>query len=62
MEALITEKTELEERTNKLGSFIESDDTYRTLPEEEKHRLMRQFGAMYLYLTILQERIKAFNQ
>ncbi len=58
-ERVVTEKKELDERREKLGSFIEGA-IYQSLPEAEQNRLTQQALAMTAYSTILGERIAAF--
>lgn len=59
-ERVVTEKTQLNERRQKLVAFI-GGDTYRTLDKVEQSRLNRQLEAMTLYENILGERIAAFS-
>lgn len=58
-ERVVTEKTELDTKRQKLTAFI-GGDTYRTLGSVEQSRLNRQLEAMTLYSNILGERIAAF--
>ncbi len=58
-ERVVTEKTELDTKREKLTAFI-GGDMYRTLDKTEQSRLNRQLEAMTLYSNILGERIAAF--
>lgn len=58
-ERVVTEKTEIDDKRQKLTAFI-GGDTYRTLDGVEQSRLNRQLEAMTLYSNILGERIAAF--
>lgn len=58
-ERVVTEKTELDAKREKLAAFI-GGDVYRTMDKTEQSRLNRQLEAMTLYATILGERIAAF--
>lgn len=59
-ERVVTEKTELDDKRQKLTAFIGTNETYRTLDKMEQSRLNRQLEAMTLYSNILGERIAAF--
>lgn len=59
-ERVVTEKTELDDKRQKLRVFI-GGDVYRTLDTVEQSRLNRQLEAMTLYSNILAERIDAFE-
>lgn len=56
---VIDEKRELDEKRQKLTTFI-GGDVYRTLDKVEQSRLNRQLEAMTLYSNVLKERIAAF--
>jgi hypothetical protein len=58
-ERVVTEKTELDSKREKLASFI-GGQTHRSLDTAEQSRLSRQLEAMTLYSNILGERIAAF--
>jgi hypothetical protein len=58
-ERVVTERNELDEKRDKLITFI-GGDIYRTLDKVEQSRLNRQLEAMTLYSNILGERIAAF--
>jgi len=58
-ERVVTEKTELDDKREKLTAFI-GGDVYRTLDKAEQSRLNRQLEAMTLYAHVLGERIAAF--
>ena len=57
---VIDEAKELDYNINKLDSFIESNEIFKTLSQEEQHLLIKQVQAMSYYFTILTERIKNF--
>lgn len=57
---VVDEKDELDERIEKLESFISSSPIFAGLPEEEKIRLQDQCTHMMRYSITLSERIKAF--
>ena len=56
---VVGEKTELDEKLDKLGAFIHGDD-FTNVETEERLRLFRQFVVMKHYSKILGERIAAF--
>lgn len=56
---VVTEKTELDEKREKLLRFF-MGDIYKKLPVAEQDRLSRQETAMKVYSEILGERIAAF--
>lgn len=58
-ERVVTERNELDEKRDKLITFI-GGGIYRTLDKVEQSRLNRQLEAMSLYSNILGERIAAF--
>ena len=58
---LVVETLELENKVYKLQFFIDTDDVYQKLPEEEQSRLNQQLLAMKYYLTILVERLENFK-
>ena len=58
-ERVVAEKTELDDKREKLLRFF-MGDIYKTLPADEQDRLSRQETAMKLYSDILSERIAAF--
>ena len=57
---VVDEKSELDEKSTKLGEFIESSPIFSGLPDDEKERLVRQKSCMSEYSEILGERIAAF--
>ena len=59
---VVDEKTELDEKLNKLHSFIQESPIFATLSDAEQHRLRRQDLIMAEYSQILSERIAAFNE
>jgi hypothetical protein len=58
-ERVVTEKSELDEKRQKLTAFI-GGEIYRGLDPVEQSRLNRQLEAMTLYSNVLGERIAAF--
>ena len=56
---VVDEKTELDERREKLTAFY-SSSIFCGLPESEQSRLLRQGVVMRSYSEILGERIAAF--
>lgn len=61
-ERVVSERKELGEKLDKLKAFIEGSPIFKSLPEEERHRLNRQFDAMAEYYSILGQRIAAFTE
>lgn len=59
-ERVVTEKSELSEKVDKLRCFIGDNPIFYTLMGSEQDRLKRQLVAMTEYLSILNERIAAF--
>ena len=57
---VVDEKSSLDENLRKLESFF-STDTYRSLPDEEKHWLSCQEEAMSRYSFCLGKRIANFK-
>lgn len=56
---VVTEKTELDEKIDKLVAFFETQ-TFKNLPLDEQSRLARQCEHMGKYSEVLAERIAAF--
>ena len=56
---VVEEKTELDEKIRKLGSFL-TTSMFKDLPGDEQTRLSSQWGIMMSYSRILGERIAAF--
>jgi hypothetical protein len=56
---VITEKTDLDEKISKLGTFLNSD-SFLNLNIVERGQLHRQYAAMSSYSKILDERIALF--
>lgn len=54
-----TEAADLNEKISKLDVFIESNDLFGNLPEDEQGRLYSQLLAMIYYYSVLIERINA---
>jgi hypothetical protein len=59
-ERVVVEKKELDEKLDKLKSFLEQP-LFRSLPLDEQGRLHHQCDAMEDYSEILGARIEAFN-
>lgn len=59
-ERVVAEKKDLDDKLDKLKTFIEVSPIFRTLPIAEQVRLNRQFDAMAEYSSILGQRIEAF--
>lgn len=57
---VVDEKTELDEKLDRLKVFIETNPVFRTLSDDERGRLNRQFDVMAEYSSILSQRIAAF--
>jgi len=57
---VVDEKTELDEKLQKLNVFILTSPLFAQLQDEEKERLQRQFSIMRDYTSVLGERIAAF--
>ena len=57
---VVDEKAELDDKLAKLVKFIEGSDIFKTIPEAEQTRLVRQAGFMRQYSDVLKERIAAF--
>jgi len=58
---VVDEKTELDDKREKLGAFIQTNPIFGKLDEAERERLVRQHSCMTEYSDILGERIAAFN-
>lgn len=58
-ERVVAERAENEARLDRLTEFLASD-TFSTLPDAERDRLVKQSGIMIQYSDILAERIAAF--
>ena len=58
-ERVVVEKNELDEKINKLSSFIESD-RWSSVAEDEKERMRKQLVAMGEYSNVLSQRIANF--
>jgi hypothetical protein len=56
---IVDEKKELDVRLDRLKAFIEINPVFKTLHEDERKRLNRQFDAMAEYSSILSQRIAA---
>ena len=58
-ERVVVEKNELDEKINKLSSFIESD-RWSSVAEDEKEWMRKQLVAMGEYSNVLSQRIANF--
>ncbi|HEX5362344.1 MAG TPA: hypothetical protein VFW49_14855 [Fluviicoccus sp.] len=58
---VVDEKTELDDRLQKLDAFIKGNPVFTSLAPEEQLRMVRQANAMSAYSEVLGERIAAFN-
>jgi len=56
---VVDEKTELDEKIEKLNTFTDTD-IFKVLPVAEQGRLVRQLAIMNNYSGVLGERIAAF--
>lgn len=56
---VVDEKNELDGKITKLSDFS-NGDIFKTLADDEKERLTRQFSIMRDYSAVLGERIAAF--
>ena len=59
-ERALVEKQDLDNKIVALEGFVAESPFYRSLPREEKDRLLTQLGIMQNYSAILGERIEAF--
>lgn len=57
---VVDEKKDLDDKLDKLKAFIETNPVFKTLHEDERGRLNRQFDVMAEYSGILGQRIAAF--
>lgn len=58
---VVDEKAELNEKLNKLTSFVLDSPIFKDLPQAERGRLLRQMVLMQLYSEVLADRIAAFE-
>ena len=58
---IVDEKSELDEKINKLQQFIETNDLFKDLHPAEKNDLVQQGNIMLNYSSVLQRRINRFN-
>lgn len=59
---VVAERTALDGNIVKLSAFINGNPIFKTLPQDEQGRLVRQLKAMNDYSDILGERIAAFRK
>lgn len=57
IERMKQEHKELKERTEKLNTFIHSNDVFKTLNDLDQARMIKQAGFMESYLAVLESRI-----
>lgn len=57
IDRMLIEATDLNEKAEKLGNFIDSEK-HESLSEQKKSLLQAQYAAMFSYSTILSERIR----
>ncbi len=57
---VVDEKTSLDEKLDKLTSFMFDNVVFKSLPADEQLRLRRQLDVMKEYSSILAARIEAF--
>ena len=57
---VVNEKTELDERTDKLEAFI-FGERFKSVPTDEQERMIKQLAVMFSYREILRQRIAAFT-
>ncbi len=57
---VVDEKKELDDKLDKLKTFIETNPVFKGLPDDERGRLNKQFDLMDGYSSILSQRIAAF--
>jgi hypothetical protein len=58
---VIDEKADLGEKIGELSDFINTNQTFMTLPKDERARMHIQLAAMRVYHQALDERIQAFS-
>lgn len=59
-ERVVVERADLSHRLGKLEEFL-TTELFRSLPQEERARMVRQQAAMCEYRAVLDERIAAFT-
>jgi hypothetical protein len=59
-ERVVKEKEELDDKLSRLRPFVK-DNVFKTLPETEQERVIRQLGLMEAYSKVLGERIASFS-
>ena len=57
---VVQEKSELDTKMKGLQVFIETNESFKTLAEEEKRDLSEQLNIMRHYSMVLQSRINRF--
>lgn len=58
---VIDEQKALDEKIDKLDSFIKANSAFQTLPTEERRRMLAQLYIMQAYSVVLSQRIAAFS-
>ena len=61
-ERLIQEQSDLNEKIEKLKAFIDGNEIFKTLPEEQQNLLHKQFYYMDCYKRVLIRRIELLNK
>jgi hypothetical protein len=59
---VVEERTQLRERLQKLGAFIDSGPTFHLLRQIDAALLVRQRTAMTDYLNVLDQRVARFME
>jgi len=59
---ITVEKTELEEKVLKLSIFIDDNELFEKLSDDEQNLLVSQFHSMKKYLAILNKRLSLFTK
>lgn len=57
---VVDEKTELDDKINKLSSFISENPIYGKLPEIDQELLSKQYSVMQEYSDLLAHRVARF--
>ena len=61
-ERVIDERVDLNIKLDNLTAFIEGNPIFKSLPDDERRRLNRQFDLMAEYSSVLTQRINAFME
>lgn len=57
---VVDERVELDTKRTALKGFIDASPMFKSLPDDERGRLIHQYQVMTQYSSILTERIAAF--